>query len=63
VPVRVFLVHQGHNWALVDAGVAGNSRQPHAQQLLEALREAIPAGDKLAAVIRESIAVLLLRCS
>ncbi|KAL4854628.1 putative metallo-hydrolase YflN [Chlorella vulgaris] len=51
IPVAVYLVHQGAKWALVDAGLAGTPRQPHAHQLLAALKAAIPADQKLAAVI------------
>jgi hypothetical protein len=44
-------VHQEGNWALVDAGVLGTPRRPHAQHLLAALQEAIPATEEVTAII------------
>lgn len=53
VPVNVFLVREGSRWALVDAGLAGSRWQPHAEQLLAALRAAIPANETLSAILCE----------
>lgn len=39
---------------LVDAGAQDNLRQAHASRLLDALKAAIPEGERLAAIAREA---------
>ncbi|EFN53466.1 hypothetical protein CHLNCDRAFT_136739 [Chlorella variabilis] len=51
IPVSVFLAGQDGKWVLIDAGVPGTPRQPLAEQLVGALQAAIPAGNKLAAIL------------
>lgn len=50
LPISVYLVRQEGKWVLIDAGVTGTPAQPHAEQLLAALRATIPEGDTLAAI-------------
>ncbi|EFN55040.1 hypothetical protein CHLNCDRAFT_52813 [Chlorella variabilis] len=50
-PVSVFIARQEGKWVLVDAGVLGTQRQPHAAQLLAALQATVPAEEKLAAIL------------
>ncbi|KAL4443733.1 hypothetical protein ABPG75_011470 [Micractinium tetrahymenae] len=52
-PVSVYLVKQSNStsWGLIDTGLPDSPRQPHASQLLAALKATIPAGEELAAIV------------
>lgn len=55
LPVSVYLVQQSNStsWGLIDAGLPDSPRQPHATQLLAAVRAAIPPGHQLTAIVCE----------
>lgn len=49
----MYLVRDGSNWVLVDAGVPA-----HAGRLLEAVRAVVPSNDTLAAIVCEFASVM-----
>lgn len=53
MPTAVYLVRQGGSWALVDAGTRSTGRQALADNLLAAVRRAIPDGERLALFVCE----------
>lgn len=62
MPVAVWLVRgEDGSWVLVDAGTFDNPRQRHATRLVEAVRAAIPAGERLVAIAREPASLCCVR--
>lgn len=49
----MYLINEGKSWYLTDAGGFNSWLDPHADRIVQAVHEAIPAGQSLKYVIRK----------